>query len=328
MKSQESEVKSQKSRVRSLKSRLFNFQFPISNFLLVILLIPTFSFSDYSKGVCGASFLKIDALPRPSAMGGAFSSVSDDLGALYYNPAGLGQLQLPSGVTGGAEWIEKTRFGLIGYCSPISENSGLGVSVLYLKTDKMPFYSDDKSTTPQEGDFDANDLAIRFGYGIRFSKSNYFGIVGGWLNQRIESKKSSSFFFDIGQIYKPSDRVALSFVLQNIGSKVKFINEEDELPLTLRIGLSYNPVDSAIIACDFVKPKDNEWQIKGGIEWQINNILTLRGGYNSQIFQDLGIGVNMGFGIHISTFKLDYAYVPYNDLGETHRFSFTTNFGK
>lgn len=298
--------------------------------IILFILAWSFSFADYSKGRSGASFLKIDSLPRAASLGGAFSSISDDLSALYYNPAGLGQLSLPEGVAAGAEWIDKTRFGIIGYCSPISESSGLGVSVFYLKTGKIPLYKDDKYDTQQEGEFTGNDLAIRFGYGIKFTKSNYFGITGGFLSQRIEEEKSSSFFFDVGQIYRPYflDNVTFSIVLQNIGSKIKFIREEDELPLTLRIGTSYKPVDNAFIACDIIKPKDNTWQIKGGIEWELNNILTLRGGYNSQIFKDLGIGVSLGFGLNIQTFKLDYAYVPYNDLGETHRLSFTTHFGR
>jgi len=297
--------------------------------ILMFLAISFPCFSDYSKGRCSAAFLKIDSLPRPASLGGAFSSVSNDIGALYYNPAGLSQLRLPSGVASCAEWIEKTKFGLIGYCSPISENSGLGVSVLYLKVDKIPLYKEETSETP-DGEFDASDMSIRLGYGIRFTKNNYFGITGGFINQKIEREKSSSFFFDVGEIYKPEflDKISLSLVLQNIGGKVKFIRESDELPLTLRIGIAYSPVDSVTFLCDLVKPKDNTWQIKGGAEWEVNNILTLRGGYNSQIFKDLGIGISLGCGIKLGTFKLDYTYVPYNDLGEAHRLSFTTHFGR
>ncbi|MEW6482896.1 MAG: PorV/PorQ family protein [bacterium] len=227
-----------------------------------------------------------------------------------------------------ASWIEKTKLGIIGYCSPISDSSGFGLSVLYLKTDKMPLYKD--VNTSQSGEFDASDLSIRLGFGAKVTRSNYLGIVGGWINQRIEEEKSRSFFFDIGEIYKPKslDKMAFSIVLQNLGGKVKFIEEEDELPSTLNLGFAYFPAENIIFSLDLVKPKDNNYGIRSGFEWDVKRILTLRAGFNSQVFQDLGIGISGGFGIKIDTFNLDYSYVPYRELGETHNLSLTTHFGR
>ncbi|HAW50207.1 TPA: hypothetical protein DCX16_04590 [bacterium] len=295
---------------------------------ILFIIFPNIALS-VSKGITGATFLKIDALPRPSGLGGGFSAIADDLSSLYYNPAGLARIKLPEGVTSGGKWIGESRFGIIGYCSPVAENSGFGASIFYLKTDKMPLYKDTTSSNP-EGEFDATNLCIRFGCGIEISKDNYFGIVGGWINQRIEKEKSNSFFIDIGEIYRPwfLNKAQFSVVLQNIGRKIKFINEEDKFPSTLRVGICYEIVDSANVVCDFVKPIDYSWKVQCGIEWQVNDILTLRGGYNSQVFQDLGAGVTLGLGIMLSTFQFDYAYVPYDDLGDTHRFSFKTHFGK
>ena len=294
---------------------------------LVILVIPQGLWA-VSKGVCGAQFLKIDPVARPASMGGAFSALADDASAGYYNPAGLAQLRMAEAITCGGLWIDETRYGFIGYSAPISRDNALGVSALYLQTPKMSGYDEKGKDYWKTEDFDAKDLAVSFSYSQRFSPRNYFGLSAKWISQQIEKEKTSNFAIDAGQIYK-MDGLSLAVVVANIGPKIKFIREEDKMPLTLKLGAVYRLMDEdAKLLLDLVKPLDNNWKVCLGTEWQINRNLTLRGGYNSQVFSDLGIGVSLGAGLKLGTFQLDYAYIPYNELGDTHRLSFTTHFGK
>ena len=46
----------------------------------------------YTKGEAGAQFLKIGAGARACAMGEAFTGIADDPSAIYWNPAGLTQM--------------------------------------------------------------------------------------------------------------------------------------------------------------------------------------------------------------------------------------------
>ena len=41
---------------------------------------------------------------------------------------------------------------------------------------------------------------------------------------------------------------------------------------------------------------------------------------------DMGSGLTAGFGFRISSLNVDYAFVPYGDLGNAHRFSLSYNF--
>ncbi|MDI6751301.1 MAG: PorV/PorQ family protein [bacterium] len=296
--------------------------------ILVVILFPLKIWAGPSKGVCGAQFLKIDPVARSASMGGAFSALADDASASYYNPAGLAQLRMPEAITCGGLWIDETRYGFIGYSAPISRDNALGVSALYLQTPKIPGYDEKGSDYWKTGDFDAKDLAVTFSYSQRFSPRNYFGVSAKWISQQIEKEKRYSFALDAGQIYK-MDGLSLAVVVANIGPKIKFIREEDKMPLTLKLGAVYKLMDEdAKLLLDLVKPLDNDWKVCLGTEWQINRNLALRGGYNSQLFRDLGIGVSLGAGLKLGTFGLDYAYVPYNELGDTHRLSFTTHFGR
>ena len=265
-------------------------------------------------------------------MAGAYVGLADDASACHYNPAGLAQLKTPEAITCAGLWIDETRYGFIGYAAPISRDNALGVAVLYLQTPKILGYDEKGGDYWKIDDFDANDLAVSFSYSQRFSRRNYFGVSAKWISQQIENEKTSNFAIDAGQIYKPpimADNLSLSVVVQNIGPKIKFISISDKMPITLKIGAVYRLMDeNAKLLLDLVKPLDNNWRVSCGTEWQVNRNLVLRGGYNSQVFSDLGIGVSLGAGLKLGTFALDYAYVPYNELGDTHRLSFTTHFGK
>ena len=47
--------------------------------------------------------------------------------------------------------------------------------------------------------------------------------------------------------------------------------------------------------------------------------LTLRGGFNTRAVEAAGGSYSLGLGLHFSGFNVDYAYVPYADLGDSHR---------
>ena len=57
--------------------------------------------------------------------------------------------------------------------------------------------------------------------------------------------------------------------------------------------------------------------------------LFLRAGLNFKNYDDLGVmgAVSAGFGVKLGAVGLDYAFVPYGDLGVTHRFTLVWSFG-
>ncbi|MDI6735688.1 MAG: hypothetical protein QME42_05775, partial [bacterium] len=62
-----------------------------------------------------------------------------------------------------------------------------------------------------------------------------------------------------------------------------------------------------------------------GGEYVIKELLALRAGYKSGP-QDEGSGLTAGFGITCTPFILDYAYQPYDELGNSHYVSLQTRF--
>jgi len=77
---------------------------------------------------------------------------------------------------------------------------------------------------------------------------------------------------------------------------------------------------------------DNKTEISFGTEITPINLLALRLGYlksiNPETITSISNfkGIGGGLGLRISKFATDYAFVPYGDLGNTHRLSFSVKF--
>lgn len=66
-------------------------------------------------------------------------------------------------------------------------------------------------------------------------------------------------------------------------------------------------------------PNDNETRLAVGGEYNWRNFLYGRAGYRTGLeYED----VSFGLGVNYLELIFDYAYVPYSDLGSSHRFSF------
>lgn len=71
------------------------------------------------ENTTGADFLKVPVGGRSSAMGESISVIADDVEALNYNPAGLGQMQQMQFFYEHAEWFQSIRFEALSYGTPL-----------------------------------------------------------------------------------------------------------------------------------------------------------------------------------------------------------------
>ncbi len=152
----------------------------------------------------------------------------------------------------------------------------------------------------------------------RLKKSSW-GMTAGWLQDIIKDDKKDTFLANIGFLYPVTERLTLGVVAQNIGSRLG----NDPLPLTFKIGAA-SKLKTLTLAVDIAKPQDNEIYYCLGAEWWLKNALALRIGCKTN--QDVGQGLTAGIGYKFGRIYLDYAYVPYGDLGDTHRISLGMKF--
>jgi hypothetical protein len=287
-------------------------------FIFLFLCSPLFA---KEPGTTGATFLKIGQGARPIAMGGAFSAVADDVNAVWWNPAGLVNLSQKEFTANHSQWFADITHQSLGYGQNWGEKNALGGSLIYLGTTDR-----ERSEWGEDlGSFAIKDLAFSLLFARQMSEKISLGIGLKYISQELYEEKASGFAFDFGGLYQDSENLTYGLSLQNVGGEIKFIEEGDPLPLNLKLGAAYKfPEKDLTLALDLNFPSYKKSRINIGVEYWFKELLALRGGLKSGY--DLP-EVSFGLGFRYESFLLDYAYVPYGELGDTQRFSLTLRFG-
>jgi len=279
-----------------------------------LILIPNNSFAQ-DAGTTAANFLKIGIEARATAMGGAYTALADDGSALYWNPAGLVQIENTEILAMYNMHFQEINQGYFSLTFPFLGRT-LGLGANYVDMGKIEGRDEEGNPT---GDFGASDMQALLGYGRKLSAKLMFGLSAGMLQETIAEDKKTAYLGNIGLLFKPSEPISVGLTCQNVGSDLG----EDPLPLTYKGGIALR-LKSFTIAADAVKAIDDDMYFCVGLEWWIGDILALRAGYRTG--QDIGSGMSAGVGLKISKINIDYAYIPYGNLGNTQRISLKIKF--
>lgn len=301
--------------------------FPI--IMIVLILFPTTHIFGGGVGTTGTEFLKIGVGARSRAMGEAFVALADDVNTINVNPAGLNNIKSISVSFMHLEWLDTMDFEYLTFSRPFGKNV-LGASIIFFH---MPDFIHFGSAGQETGELNISDLAITLGYGRQI-----MGIsLGGnfkFIRRTITDVSANAYAVDFGLLkdfsifnyFKntPRENLTLGIALQNLGTKIKFLAEEDPLSLNLKIGLAYNISPDFKISFDINKPNDVDrykFLYNLGAEYKFFNLIGIRGGYKFGYELDsysFGGGIDYKLGGAIYSF--DYALTP---LGRknTHAFS-------
>ncbi|MBU4256860.1 MAG: PorV/PorQ family protein [Elusimicrobia bacterium] len=286
-------------------------------FLLIIVSLGNYCLS-YGQGTTGAQFLKLSYGARPSALGEAFVGVSDDINAVYWNPAGLANLKNPEASFNGALLYESIYYGSIQGAERLFQGTA-AISFVYLGMDEMKGYDNAGNSI---SDYTADDKCLGVSYGRNLGDKTSLGGTIKIIKQSIEKEDTNSAFaMDIGGMYTLDKKTKLGFVIQNFGTKIGF-NEKFSLPTTARLGIGYKLNDNLLLLSDLNSPTDCTPSLHLGAEYTYD-ALAFRLGVKTKGVNDLGwtAALSAGIGIKIKRITFDYAILPYGDLGLTHRVS-------
>lgn len=280
-----------------------------------------------TAGTSAASFLKIDASARSAALAGAMAAPADDSNTLFYNPAGLAQIERGDASFTHNEWIEGVRMETLSVAAPLADGWGWGAGVNYLFTDKV-----DKTDVSGNniGTFNATAGAFTAGVGKRLGQSFYAGANIKVVREAMADNSGSAVAGDVGSSYR-WNRLNVAFSMSNIGSSLKMGSEGFPLPLTWRLGSSwqFNPMAFATAQVDKANDSDTVFRLAGEYRLTFAQELTfaLRAGFRTAKAEETGSGFTLGAGFGMDDYRFDYAFVPMGDLGSTHRMSLCFKFG-
>ncbi len=283
-------------------------------------------------GTSGAQFLMMGAGARATAMGQAGSAIPQDADSIYWNPSGIASLEKRTVTLMHANFLEGFYYDYAAYAQPLGNIGSVGVGAQYLVSGKI---NETDSLGKSHGSIRFSDLAATFGYAKRFkmAEEQYvsLGLGAKWIRSRvIETANAGA--VDLGILWQQNRKLSFSAGAQNIGSKIKFQSESNNLPFNLKFGTGYQFAVPLKAALDVNFPRDNEPNAAVGAEYTQHvtdkHRIFFRGGYNTTTANDIS-GVNsisFGMGFAWQGYRLDFAWVPYGRLGNTYRFGLNTSF--
>jgi hypothetical protein len=287
-------------------------------------------------GTTAAPFLKAAMSPRAVAMGGAFSALADDSGAVFVNPAGLAQFDGREAALDFSTYLQDAKMGNLSYAGMVKDNRfGLGVTFMTVGGIERRGLTDSVGIVPETGHFDASDMAVTLAFAKKEISPELMPRLDGgfavkFIRSSIDDESAVAFAVDAGAIYRATTKMNFSMCIQHLGTKMTFVDESDPLPLSLRAGGSYRVSDRFTLAAEINEYlQDEKFYPSLGAEYWFRDALALRGGYKfGYDTSNLGseVGLSLGFGIKVEGIGVDYAFLPFGDLGSVHRFGMWMKF--
>ncbi len=274
-------------------------------------------------GTSGFLFLRLGNGARASGMGDAFTAVSDDATSIYWNPAGMANVEGVELNVTHSEWLMDIRFEQV---SVVDEMFGgaVGLSFTGLYYGEMDRYGTSPSLTP-DGTFAPYDLAFSAGYAMDVIPNIAVGGAVKVIYEKIDFESATSWAVDFGISHLSMiEGLTLAASILNLGPQAQFVEEKFYPPLQLRGGAAYTYNSrrlrgSLVLALEAVFPNDSDMKIHFGTEYTYRRYLSVRFGYKANYDVQ---GATLGVGVYYKNLRFDYAFMPIDyDLGDSHRFS-------
>ena len=311
------------------------------------------------SGTTASQFLKINVGPRAIGMGGAFTSVADDINSMYWNPAGLSRMYSREAYFNHVDWISDVNLDYAAFAMDLSGFGTLGAFVNVMSMGDMEVRTLDQPEGTGEL-FNAGAILMGISFARNLTDEFSIGFNAKYISEYIWNENATGFAIDIGTLYTIPflNKFSIGASISNFGSKMKMegrdilqttivgsgdgniINtdlqlERFELPLLFRFGISVDAIKSAdnrlTVAVDAIHPNDNTESVNTGLEYAWNEIVFIRGGYKSLFEADGEQGLTFGVGLNYRILesikiKVDYAYQDFGRLQNVQYFSLGLRF--
>jgi len=310
------------------------------------------------QGSAGAQFLQIFGGTRGAALGGAFSANNGSAQALFWNPAGIRDIEnLRLSVTH-ADYFAGIKYENVAVALPLQFGTigVFGIGLLSGDIDETSEYEPDGTGST----FTANDYAA----GITFSRAmtNKFdgGISFKVINQNLARVSATSWAMDIGALYRTGlfGNLQIGFAIRNFGPDMRYtgealqglttesenpfaeedvkyelISEEYSLPMSFHLGLQMElPItekSSLYYHFEAGNSVDQKENITSALEWKYPQLFYVAIGHANlmALFQpdasdtDLGgymKGLTFGGGINFGIFTGKDFWIEY--AWEAHKY--------
>jgi len=293
----------------------------MKKFLLIIFVIILFN-NLFAKGDYGTpgEFLVWGAGARSLGMGKAFTGLSDDATAIYYNPAGLAY-QNPLQISlNHVMLFYDTMFDFAAITYPVSGIGTFGAA--YTRLGSTGFDGRDIQWKPL-GSFDLANQAVTLSYAKDIVSWLGIGINLKLISENIFDKNAIGYGADIGLMWVPSEYFSFGLsVINALPPSIKLNETAENFPIVIKSGFALKLFGERIIPVMDIEKElsKKDLKFKFGIEGYPLQNLALRAGMDET---EITFGIGYTF---MKYYKFDYS-LSSQELGLSHRASFTLAFG-
>lgn len=285
-------------------------------------------------GGTSAEFLLLGAGARGAALGGAFAALTNDVTALYYNPAAMVSTY---------SYVASTRYTWVGIGLPMSGGArAVGLQVGSFGFSDQPVYTlEDPDGTGET--YSVSETFLAGTYSQNFSDRFSAGFTAKMVTDHLGSTAGTGFALDFGTNFHAmiGERpIRAAFVIQNLGTNLRHdgsaletgvtrqpplgtVNIPQEvqpvrlrtsswgLPVQFRVGVALDILNQGMnrvsVLGEFTQPVNTKPGAGAGLEWNLNNVgnsgfsLAARGSYTLQPDNNLDPGNGAGFTTTVST---------------------------
>jgi len=276
-------------------------------------------------GTSGAIVLEHPVGARASGMAEAYTAVGGEICVLHYNPASLISLSNREVSFSYQRGLADDNFMTLLYGQPTPFGVLGGAFSYYTAGDMEMIDSDgDKWTAKAE-----QDIVIVAGFARKFLENLPMGVNLKIISSKlVEVETGTAFAIDLGGLYYPPlEGLNIGLAIRNLGTKLKFLEEGDSLPLTISVGAAYEkPFGRQKILVSIDLPFLVYEQVITpaiGFEFNWREMVQGRLGYRFNIDDT---GLTLGTGLTYRNYFINYAFGLADKLESAHRVSLGLRF--
>lgn len=310
------------------------------------------------------AFLKLGAGARAAGLGNAFVALADDSTAIYWNPAGLTQLQTKEAslmsAFGGKSELENKYFYFsvvypIDFFAIVEEK--IGFSMINYGIDGIEkTKSDNFGNLVRLGKFEDKENAFIFSYAREiFKELLSAGVNIKYITHKFDEYSGNGLGLDMGllanvsSIFNKKDTPVLGFakdikmgfcLTSNFAKKWK-TGHKDDGSLYGKLGLAFNIIstDETTWTCAITLEQGKKRPViafLGTEVWLYDKLIALRGGIDNWYLENRYPGLelkklnyarkfSLGLGVNLNMYQIDYA-VLFGRFGTKHQISTSIRF--
>jgi hypothetical protein len=174
-------------------------------------------------GLSGGQFLKIGVGARAAGMAGAYSGIADDLSAIFWNPAGVADIEGYASEVSHTFWFAGMSHSFAAASMPVGEKLRLAASFTSFSSGDIQITNTLDPDGATTGTYNVADIAIGLTLAGYLTEKFSFGATAKFISHAFSTASAGGVAFDVSSRYKTGfNGIDLGFGISSLGGQMAY----------------------------------------------------------------------------------------------------------